>query len=99
MVFVSRDVIDARGHLGQRLDSIEAKLFNRYVRFKSGNSINAIGASIDPSELSINAMSPNLASHHFPLVSIGGYLQTTTQVGFEADLISAPGARPDRFLL
>jgi hypothetical protein len=71
--FVHKDLIDARGHLFQRLSGDEAGLFDRYVRRKAGNQVKQIAASIyDPDA------APSDVSRSFPLLLIGGYRQTLT---------------------
>jgi hypothetical protein len=82
--FTARELIDARGHLFQRLTPVEARLFDRYVRLRPGDTAAAIGASISGG-VTIPLNSGGL-SRRFPLLSVGGYLQTITQVPLGGDL-------------
>ncbi len=88
VAFRVRDMLDTKGHVFQPLNSVETKLFNRYVRQATGNSAAAIGASINT--FYISAPTLNSTSHLFPLLSIGGYLQTVTQSPFVGDLVPNP---------
>jgi hypothetical protein len=92
ITFVPRDVIDARGHASFHLTAPEVRLFDRYVRLKPGNSLAALSASIYIGP-TVN-MTAKQELNHYPLIDIGRYLQTVSQVPLSGDLTGYPAWYP-----
>lgn len=80
LVFVHKDLLDHDGMVFQRLTVVEQKVFDRYVRAAPGSGPLSVGQSV------YNVLSPSEGSSHvFPLISVGGYLQTLSQVPLFGD--------------
>lgn len=84
--FVHRDVADAQDHSLQRLPAAELKLYNRYSRVRGPNKD-------DPYDAFSTVLS---AQDPLPLVLIGRYLQTSSQIVLAGDFESAlPMSNPN----
>ncbi len=91
IAFVSRDLVDAANGLYQRPSREELALFNRYARPpKAGSYRDAVLAAAN-----------TYAKSSLPLVTVGGYLQTETQIMNTGDFqalvqsTSTTGSAPD----
>lgn len=79
--FVHKDLVDAQDHPLQRLSAAELKVYNRYSRVR-GPSPN----KSDPYDAFSTVFS---AQDPLPLVLIGRYLQTSSQIMLDGDFESA----------
>jgi hypothetical protein len=78
LTFVHKDVIDGHGHYLQKLTSTEHGLYVKYVQFKGpANLCNPNPA--DPERFLCSVDRGFQTTRMFPLLLIGGYLQTTGQ--------------------
>jgi len=87
--FVHKDLVDAQAHLLQRLSAAELKVYNRYSRVRGPNKD-------DPYDAFSTVFS---AQHPLPLVLIGRYLQTSSQIVLDGDFestlpMSTPNSEP-----
>ncbi len=86
--FVHKDLVDAQDHSLQRLSAAELKIYNRYSRVR-GPSPN----KSDPYDVFSTVFS---AQDPLPLVLIGRYLQTSSQIMLDGDFDSAlPMSNPN----
>jgi hypothetical protein len=93
LAFVHKDMLDASGHLYQRLSKQEQAIYVRYARAANEPFKN------DPNRVLATAIFGNLpaSTRRFPIVVVGEYLETYSQDVRESDFTQqtpAPGGTP-----
>lgn len=83
--FVHKDLIDGELMVHNDLTPLERALFARYVRQPGATDWNQalLNAAVNNTEYA----SLQFAGHQFPLVMIGGYLETAAQVAIPGDVM------------
>ncbi len=79
--FVHKDLVDAQEHPLQQLSAAELKVYNRYSRVRGPSPMKS-----DPYDVFSTVFSPQ---RPLPLVLIGRYLQTSSQIVLDGDFESA----------
>jgi len=88
LAFDHVDLLDQNGHAYQRPSKRALALYNRYVR--NPHPVFKANPKIDPYAALNTLVSTGAGgSHRFPLVSIGGYVQTSSQVIISGDFEEA----------
>jgi len=88
VVFVHKDLLTVEDRPYQSLDPIEQSLYARYARALKPfgkNDRNHVGGTL--------ANANGKDTRRLPLIAVGGYLQTVSQVITEGDLLDQTGAR------
>jgi hypothetical protein len=88
LAFVHKDLIDGNLQMRQHLSSLELLLFNRYARrtgFPHWHD------AVWRTAADASAFEPK---HRFPLVTVGGYLETGANVAIVGDLTPATSNKP-----
>jgi hypothetical protein len=83
LAFVHKDLIGPDGTIAQTLSPAERRLYDRYVRQQPGFSVQAVAASIKNFDTAW-VTSP---AHTFPLVAVGGYVETQSQMPLLGDFV------------
>jgi uncharacterized protein DUF929 len=78
--FVHKDVLDSSNHLYQSLDQTEKQLYDRYAR----SAFPADKNDTDNFRATLGGIDGN-SQHAFPLIAVGGYLQTASNVLYPSD--------------
>jgi len=88
LAFDQVDLLDQNGHAYQQPSKRALALYNRYVR--NPHPVFKANPKIDPYAALTTLVSTGAGgSHRFPLVSIGGYVQTSSQVIISGDFEEA----------
>jgi hypothetical protein len=94
VVLVSKEAIDSNLVVAQNFTPVETALFKRYVKNESGLTTGTPSWPDIVWNTALNRYSVRSDGNSFPLISIGGYLQTSYGALLEGDLMTATGYLP-----
>jgi hypothetical protein len=94
VALVDKEAIDSNLVVAQNFTPVETGLFNRFVKNESGLTTGTTSWTDIVWNTALDRYTVRTYGNSFPLVSIGGYLQTSYGALLEGDLMTASGYLP-----